>query len=79
MSKLPYEKPSIAKHEENIADKFGRSVSRRTLSRIDGVLVDDIIQRYGTPVFVFSEHTLRQKYREAYRAFSLRYPKVKFA
>lgn len=79
MSKLPYEKPSIVKHEENIADKFGRSVSRRTLSRIDGVLVEDIIERHGTPVFVFSEHRLRQKYREAHRAFSLRYPKVQLA
>jgi len=79
MTRLPYEKPSIVKHEENLADKFGRSLSRRTLSRIDGILVEDIIEQFGTPVFVFSEHRLRQKYREAHRSFSLRYPKVQLA
>ncbi len=79
MTKPPYEKPSIVKHSAQLGNKFGRGVSRRTLSRIDGVPVEDLIDRYGSPLFVFSEHRLRQKYREACRAFSLRYPKVQLA
>ena len=34
---------------------------------------------FGSPLFVFSEAVLRQKYREAHRAFSRRYPDVQFA
>ena len=34
---------------------------------------------YGSPLFVFSERRIREKYREAYNAFSHRYPNVLFA
>lgn len=79
MTKLSYEKPTIIKHTSGLGNKFGRGVTRRTLSRIDGVPVSDLVEKFGTPLFVFSEHRMQQKYREAYRAFSLRYPKVQFA
>jgi diaminopimelate decarboxylase len=36
-------------------------------------------REHGSPLFVFSEATLRTKYREAHRAFSRRYPDVQFA
>ncbi len=77
--RLPYEKPTIQRHGSHLANKFGRAPSRRNLDRIDGVAVRDLIERFGSPVFVFSEHALRRRYREAHRAFSLRYPKVQFA
>jgi diaminopimelate decarboxylase len=79
MSKLAWEKPTIIKHAGGLANKVGRGASRNTLSRIDGVAVEDLIERFGTPLFVFSEHRLRQRAREAKRAFSLRYPKVQFS
>jgi len=79
MSKLPYEKPIIIHHVFGLANKFGRGPSVRALSRIDDVNVADLIERFGTPLFAFSEYRLRQRYREAYRAFSTRYPKVQFA
>jgi diaminopimelate decarboxylase len=79
MSKLPYEQPTIVKHSAGLGNKFGRGVSRRTLSRIDGIPVDEIVEQYGTPLFVFSENTLRRKVRRAKRSFSLRYPKVQLA
>jgi diaminopimelate decarboxylase len=79
MSSEAYEKPSIIKHGAGLSNKIGRGAGRRTLSRIDAVPVEDLVESYGTPVFVFSENRMRQKFREAYRVFSLRYPKVKFA
>ncbi len=79
MSKLSYEKPTIIRHNPGLANKFGRGPSRKSLARIDGVAVKDLIDQFGSPLFVFSEHTQRRLYREAYRAFSLRYPKVQFA
>jgi diaminopimelate decarboxylase len=51
----------------------------RPFDKIDGVSVDDLAAEHGSPLFVFSESTLRANYRAAYRAFSDRYPKVQFA
>ncbi len=79
MSRLPYVKPTILQHVNSLANKFGRGPSRRSLERIDGVAVAELIERFGSPLFVFSEHRLRQRYQEAYRAFSLRYPRVQLA
>ncbi len=79
MEKKPYEKPTIIRHTVGLANKFGRGQARKSLSRIDGVPVADLIERFGSPLFVFSEHRMRQKYREAFRAFTIRYPKVQFA
>ena len=79
MSKLSYERPNIIRHTPGIGNKFGRNGRSRTLSRIDDVAVSDLIDRFGTPLFVFSEYRLRRKFRDALRAFSVRYPKVRFA
>ncbi len=43
---------------------------------IDGVPVEELVQSYGSPLYVVSEAVLRRKYNELYRAFSLRYPSV---
>lgn len=43
---------------------------------IDGVPVEELVQSYGSPLYVVSEAVLRRKYNELYRAFSLRYPTV---
>jgi diaminopimelate decarboxylase len=79
MSRNPYIKPTIVQHLASIANKFGRGPSRKSLERIDGVAIPELIERFGSPLFVFSEHRLRQRYREVHRAFSLRYPKVQLA
>ncbi len=80
MPKLPYEKPTILRHHQGgLANKFGRGPSRQSLARIDGVAVSELVETYGSPLMVFSEHALRRRYREAYRAFSLRWPRVRFA
>ena len=79
MKKSTYEKPSIFPHVAELANKFGRGSTRNTLTRIDNVAVTDLIDQFGSPLFVFSEQRLRQRFQEAHRVFSTRYPKVKFA
>ncbi len=79
MQKETYERPVIIKHQSGLANKFGRSRAMRTMSQIDGIPVSQITEKYGSPVFVFSEETIRRNYRQAYRSFSMRYPKVQFA
>ncbi len=79
MQNKTYERPVIIKHQSGLANKFGRSRAMRTMSEIDGIPVRQITEEYGSPVFVFSEETIRRNYRQAYRSFSMRYPKVQFA
>lgn len=79
MEKKKYERPSIIKHESGLANKFGRSTKERIMSEIDGMKVADLIEEYGSPLFVFSEKAIRKGYRDALRTFNVRYPKVQFA
>ncbi|MCF6182534.1 hypothetical protein, partial [Lutibacter sp.] len=79
MSKKIYERPILRKVVEGIPNKFGSIKKLDPISTIDNVSIDGIIKKYGSPVFILSEKTIRETYRMAYRAFSTRYPKVQFA
>jgi diaminopimelate decarboxylase len=46
---------------------------------IEGVKVDDLIEKYGSPLYVFSERTIRKAMEDIRRAFSIRYNKVQMA
>ncbi|MFN4299586.1 MAG: alanine racemase [Thermaurantimonas sp.] len=59
--------------------KYGLKSKLELISHIDGVAVSSIIEQYGSPVFIFSENSIRRIYKDAYRAFSSRYPNVQFA
>jgi diaminopimelate decarboxylase len=78
MSRLPYLAPGIQRVGSEPCNPF-RLGSTPCCSEIDGVAVSRLAREYGSPLFVFSEATLRAKYREAHRAFSRRYPDVQFA
>lgn len=79
MTKEPYERPSIIRHVSGLANKFGRSANSQSMTHIDGVPVADLIEEFGSPLFVFSERRIRKVYRDTLRTFSVRYPKVQFA
>ena len=77
----PYEPPVITKLQTGLMNKFGRSLgyARKVRRAIDGVTIDDLVTRYGSPLYVFSEQKIRKLYRECYDAFSRRYPNVTLA
>lgn len=79
MNKLRYERPIITPLNGGVSNKFGTKSLHDPLSTIDGVSVTRIIEQYGSPVFILSERKIRNLYKDAYRAFSSRYPKVQFA
>ncbi len=79
MSKERYERPVIKKLETNMPNKFGLRTEYIPKTHIDGVAVDDLIEKHGSPLFVISEKAIRQTYRQAKKAFATRYPKVQFA
>ena len=77
---MRYEKPVINKLQSGMMNKFGGSpfYSRRVRSDIDGVSIADLVKKYGSPLYVFSETRLRNRYRDLYQMFANRYPNVTF-
>lgn len=79
MIKNTFQKPVITKINAGVPDKFGMGTKLKEISQIDGIPVEQITEQYGSPVFVVSERTIRETYKDVYRAFSTRYPKVQMA
>jgi diaminopimelate decarboxylase len=77
--KKPFERPLIKKIRAGMPSKFGMSVQADPITHIEDTPVADIVKLYGSPVFVLSEKSIRETFREAKRAFETRYPKVQFA
>ena len=79
MEKLKYEKPVISKITAGVPSKFGLPAKTKIIEKIEGIPVSSLMEKYGSPLFVFSEKTLKNTYEEARTAFETRYPKVQFA
>lgn len=79
MIKKTFQKPVITKINAGVPDKFGMGTKLKEMPQIDGIPVEKITEKFGSPVFVVSERTIRETYKDVYRAFSTRYPKVQMA
>ena len=74
-----YEKPTINRVDFAMASKYGSPLKTQKIrSEIDGVNVHDLVEKYGSPLFVFSERGIEEKYMEFKNAFTSRYPEVEF-
>ena len=74
-----WQRPTISPHRSGIVNKFGAARHGEHQSSIDGIEIDRLIEQYGSPLFVLSERKLRENVRRVKRAFSTRYPKVRYA
>jgi len=62
-----------------MASKYGSPMkSQRIRTNIDGVAIHDLVKKFGSPIFVFSQRQMEEKYNTLYSAFSSRYPDVTF-
>lgn len=57
----------------------GYFAAEQPVKDIDGISVEALVREHGSPLYVFSEAAIREKYRQANRAFGERYPMVQFA
>ncbi len=78
MSKKVYESPTILKIQSSMSKAGLPSMQHKIRDNIDGISISELINAYGSPLFVFSESKMRSLYQEAYEAFSSRYPNVQF-
>ena len=76
--KKHFERPFIKKIRAGVPGKFGMAVHNDPVTHIDNVPVDELVNDFGSPLFVISEKTIRETIADARNAFETRYPKVKF-
>lgn len=79
MTRVPYEPPRLQPHRPDIGNQFGQAPPSPPVTEIDGQPVADLVRRFGSPLFVFSEGTLRARIAEFRTAFEDRYPRIRFA
>lgn len=79
MQSSNYEAPAINLNYNGFFHTQNANRLEQFTDHIEGVAIDELTEKYGSPLFVFSERSLRDKYHEAYTAFSTRYPNVQFA
>lgn len=71
--------PVIVRHGTSGLNKFGGVRESQFRDEIAGVSIAELVEKYGSPLFVLSEEHLRQSLRRIHRAFSTRYAKVRQA
>lgn len=77
--KKTYEKPFIKRQYGGITNKFAGLTQTVIQDKIEGVEVNTLIKKYGSPVFVYSQKCIKDRYRQLLGAFSARYPKIQHA
>ena len=78
--KRKYSRPILLKQETGYMNKFNTSgVINDYLAHIDGVAIETLVEKFGSPLFVFSEKRIRENYHEVKNAFMTRYPKFVFS
>nr|VFJ68128.1 MAG: diaminopimelate decarboxylase [Candidatus Kentron sp. FW] len=78
--KQAYQKPVIAALQSGRMNPFGGLpyYGRKVRADVDGVSIEDLTARFGSPLFVFSEQAIRHAVRAAKEEFGSRYPYVTF-
>lgn len=72
-----WELPFIQPHRLGAINKFGRRPGGATVcAEVDGVDLDALVERYGSPLFVTSERRLRDNIRRIRGAFERHYQPV---
>lgn len=59
-----YERPVIVRHIAGATSKFGVLSATRPVKTFEGVPIADLVERYGSPLFLFSEKVLRDRVRD---------------
>jgi diaminopimelate decarboxylase len=68
-----YERPFIVRHGVTTWSKGGAFSVPRTLSSFEGIALDELVEGYGSPLFVLSERKIRDRVRELSRELSRRF------
>ena len=73
-----YERPIIVRHVVGGMNKFGAQTAMRVYDRFEGLPIAELVAQYGSPLMLFSERVLREKYRELRDQVAARIPRFTF-
>jgi diaminopimelate decarboxylase len=79
MSKQTFERPTITRLTPGVPSKHGAGTVVSPMQMIEGIKVDDLLDKYGSPLYIFSEKVIRRSMEDITRAFTIRYNKVQMA
>ncbi len=74
--KPTYERPSIQRHRAGLMNKMGGAAAFAPRGQVDGVDVEELVEAYGSPAFVYSQRTIQDKVRELHDELARRWPRV---
>lgn len=77
--KAPYERPALVRHQMGMMNKYARAQATAPMTEIDGAAIDALLTAYGSPLFVFSEREIVNRYRELQELLRLRMPGAQLA
>lgn len=79
MEKRVFERPTITKLSPGLPSKHGVGTAIAPMPFVEGLKVDELIEKYGSPLFILSESVMRKNVEDVNRAFKVRYPKFQLA
>jgi diaminopimelate decarboxylase len=74
-----YERPVLLRHHPGGTNKFGALQALRPMTRFEGASLCDLVERHGSPLFVFSERLLRERFRELRNELARRFARFTLA
>lgn len=77
--RLPYERPSIQRHRSGWMNKLGGVPALQVEDSIGGVPVEELVEAYGSPQFVYTQSTIEDRTRELHDELARRWPQVQLA
>ncbi len=77
--KKVYSAPTIERNSAGFINKFANKSVISHQEKIDNVPISTLIDSYGSPLFVFSESTMRRRYRRMLEIMKMQYPKVEIS
>jgi len=72
--KKAYTAPYIERNSAGNLNKYAHTTVVRYQDNIDNVLIKDLVEAHGTPLFVFSEKQIRKSYRRLQDTIRIHYP-----
>ena len=61
MEKRAFERPFIKRLQAGMPSKFGMKTQAEPITHIDDNAVSDLLAKHGSPLYVISEKTIREK------------------
>jgi len=78
-AKKTYSAPFIERNSAGTINKFAHQSVVRHQDKIENILVSALVETYGSPLFVFTEASIRHSYRRMKEVMHMHYPNVEIS